>query len=241
MSEPVHLRDRVEAALRGPCGVDRGDTLLVALSGGLDSTALLDVLVRLRDRLDLSVRSATVDHGLRPGSRAEAQAAGAVCDAVGVGWRRLRVSIPEQAVRREGPEAAARGIRLRALEDEADRIGADAIALAHHRDDQAETVLMRALVGAGTRGLAGIRPRSGRRIRPLLGIRRADLERYARRRGLRWSADPSNGDRRYLRNRIRGSVLPAAVEAAGISVPEQLARLAERAAVDEELLGALAG
>ena len=161
MSEPVHLRDRVEAALRGPCGVDRGDTLLVALSGGLDSTALLDVLVRLRDRLDLSVRSATVDHGLRPGSRAEAQAAGAVCDAVGVGWRRLRVSIPEQAVRREGPEAAARGIRLRALEDEPDRIGADAIALAHHRDDQAETVLLRLLRSASPWGLGGMAPARG--------------------------------------------------------------------------------
>jgi tRNA(Ile)-lysidine synthase len=155
-------------------------------------------------------------------------------------WRRLPVEVTDAEIRRVGPESAARAARYAALEGEADRIGASAIALAHHRDDQAETVLMRALVGAGTRGLAAMRPRSGRRIRPLLGVARTELADHAAGRGLRWTEDPSNRDPRYLRNALRHRLLPAAVEVVGPSAAAQLARLAERAATDEELLESLA-
>ena len=240
MSEPLPLVDRVGRSLLGPCGVSPADRVLVACSGGMDSTVLLDLLVSLQHRLSLDLHVATVDHGLREGSRTEAETVGADCQVLDLSWRRLPVEVTDAEIRRVGPESAARAARYAALEGEADRIGASAIALAHHRDDQAETVLMRALVGAGTRGLAAMRPRSGRRIRPLLGVARTELADHAAGRGLRWTEDPSNRDPRYLRNALRHRLLPAAVEVVGPSAAAQLARLAERAATDEELLESLA-
>jgi len=140
------------------------------------------------------------------------------------------LSTERVSVRREPPwdglEAEARRARYGAFREVARRIGARLIATAHTADDQAETVLMRLLEGAGPRGLAGIAPTRGMLIRPLLGARRADVEAHLRERGLRWVEDASNRDPRFLRNRIRHEVLPFLAQAVEPSIVDRLARTA---------------
>src|SRR5690606_1606362 len=116
--------------------------------------------------------------------------------------------------------------------------GADRVAVAHHRDDQAEPLLRQLLRGAGTRGMAGMGWRRGRVVRPLLGIGRDELRAYATARDLRWVEDPTNADPRYLRNRVRAELLPL-LEALRPGAARALARSAEHAAADADLLDAL--
>jgi tRNA(Ile)-lysidine synthase len=186
------------AMLRG------GELVLVAVSGGADSVALLHVLHTLAPSWRLRLHVAHVDHRLRPDSSRDAEFVRELA-------RRLSVPVdvlPVDVSHGGSPEAAARTARYAALETLAARIGADRIAVAHTADDQAETVLMRLLEGAGPRGLAGIPPVRGQIIRPLIGARRADLIAALEGAGLPWMEDPSNRDVRFLRNRIRHEVLP---------------------------------
>src|SRR4051812_15865052 len=192
---------------RGLCA--RGERVLVAVSGGPDSTALLHGLRALAGRLGVEIEAATVDHGLRVEAAAEGAAVAAWCQTLGVSCTCLRVDVKG----RRGPHVswqdAARRARLEALEALAEARGCARVALGHTADDQAETVLFRILRGTGVAGLAGIPYRRGRLVRPLLDVRRGEVLRYLRRRGLSWIDDPSNADRRFARARIRHEWLPA--------------------------------
>jgi tRNA(Ile)-lysidine synthase len=202
-----------------------GEVVLVAVSGGADSTALLSLLLALAPEWGLRLRVLHVDHGLREDSAADAEFVRALGRRLGVPVEATRVSV----VRRGSLEEAARVARYAALEDYADRIGAQRIALGHTADDQAETVLMRLLEGAGVRGLAGIPPVRGRLIRPLIAARRAALVAWLTRAGLEWREDPTNRDLKFLRNRIRHEVLPLLAAAHDADVVPALARVAGRA------------
>ncbi|MEE3258972.1 MAG: tRNA lysidine(34) synthetase TilS [Candidatus Latescibacterota bacterium] len=191
-------------------GVGVDDYLLVAVSGGIDSMVLLDVLDRLRVELGYPLQVAHLDHALRPESPADRDF---VVDEV------RRRDLPCVADRRDveacardeklSPEEAGRHVRYAFLDEVARRVGATYIALGHHADDQAETVLMRLLRGSGTTGLGAMEVvREGRYLRPLLGVWRAEIEAYAHERDLAYREDLSNRDRRYLRNRVRWELLP---------------------------------
>jgi tRNA(Ile)-lysidine synthase len=208
--------------------------VILAVSGGADSTALMVLAQRWRRRRARGpeIVAATVDHGLRPGSQSEAKAVGALARRLGLkheilSWRGAKA--------KTGVEAAARAARYRLLADLAQRVGAEAIATAHTLDDQAETVLMRLAAGSGPAGLAGIRPRDRRHgivlLRPFLGLRKARLVTTLRRAGIAWVEDPMNADPAFARPRLRaaGSVL----EREGLTA-ERVARLAERMARYEE-------
>jgi tRNA(Ile)-lysidine synthase len=184
-----------------------GETVLTAVSGGADSVALADVLVSLGPELDLKVHLVHVNHGLRPEADAEQLSVERLAGELGVPCHVERVTVRREPPW-EGLEAEARRARYGAFRAVAERIGAQRIATAHTADDQAETVLMRLLEGAGPRGLAGIAPVRGLLIRPLLEARRTDVEAHLRARGLAWMEDASNRDPRFLRNRVRHDVLP---------------------------------
>jgi tRNA(Ile)-lysidine synthase len=202
-----------------------GETVLVAISGGCDSTALLHALQALAPELNLRLHALHVDHGLRPESGAEADAVRGMGEAMGIA-----IEIARVVVDRGGSlEAAARRARYAALDACARRIGAHRIALGHTADDQAETVLMRVLEGAGVRGLAGIPVVRGRIIRPLIELRRAALAAWLREAGRPWIEDPSNFDRRFARNRIRHDVLPGLAPPGGGDVVAALNRVARQA------------
>ncbi len=181
-----------------------GESVLVAVSGGADSVALLRVLTALAPELSLRLHVLHVDHGLRPDSPRDAEFVRQLAARLDVAVDVARVTVAPGG----SLEAAARAARYAALEAHATRLGADRIALGHTADDQAETVLMRMLAGAGVRGLAGIPPVRGRIIRPLLETRRPQLVAALREMELPWIEDPSNRDPKFLRNRIRHELLP---------------------------------
>jgi tRNA(Ile)-lysidine synthase len=181
-----------------------GESVLVAVSGGADSVALLHVLTALAPELSLRLHVLHVDHGLRPDSPRDAEFVRQLAARLGVAVDVARVTVAPGG----SLEAAARAARYAALEAHATRLGADRIAVGHTADDQAETVLMRMLAGAGVRGLAGIPHVRGRIIRPLLDTRRPQLVAKLLARELPWIEDPSNRDPKFLRNRIRHELLP---------------------------------
>ena len=205
-----------------------GEGVLVAVSGGPDSVALLDVLCSLRAPLALALSVAHVHHGLRPEADAEAEAVERLCARLGVACRVEPVTV-RRAPPWDGLEAESRRARHAALARAAHAVGAVRIATGHTADDQAETVLMRLLQGAGPRGLGGIAPVRGALISPLIETRRADVVAHLDARGLTAAEDASNRDPRFLRSRIRHDLLPFMVELTGGSVVEALGRSAAAA------------
>ncbi|HWA15847.1 MAG TPA: tRNA lysidine(34) synthetase TilS [Gemmatimonadales bacterium] len=193
---------------------------IVAVSGGVDSIVLLDLLAatRLEHRLELIV--AHIDHGMQPVTAPRRIVEQAVArHGLSLQFRQLEL----------GPEATetdARGARLAALTSIAEAVEARFVFLAHHADDQAETVLMRLLRGSGPVGLAGMARRRGRYLRPLLSFTRAELEEYARSSELEYWSDPTNRDRRHLRSWLRSEILPRLAR----GLPDVTARLLQAAA-----------
>jgi tRNA(Ile)-lysidine synthase len=197
--------------------VPRDEPLIVGCSGGPDSLALADAV--LRSGCDAHL--VYVDHGLRPASAEE----GRRVLALGPSAEVVRIAVD---ARHAGLEAGARTARLAALDAVAVTRGSRVVVLGHNADDQAETVLMRLLQGAGPVGLAGIPRRRGKLLRPLLDVTRAEIESYLTERGLTPVRDPMNEDRRFLRARIRHELLPA-LAAVNPRVSESLRRTAASA------------
>ncbi len=201
-----------------------GETVLVGVSGGADSVALLHALRALKPRLGLGLHVLHVHHGLRP----EADSEAAFVEDLGRRWD-IPVRVERVLVAHEpgqSLEAQARAQRYGAFRRWAAALGASRVALGHTADDQAETVLMRLLEGAGPRGLAGIPPVRGLFIRPLIETRRREIEAELRRSGLTWVEDPSNRDPKFLRNRIRHDLLPFLAAAYNPQIAEALCRAA---------------
>ena len=203
-SHPPTLITTVSRALREECGVARGTRVLLALSGGGDSIALLHVLSLLAKKQGFSLFAHGVDHGLRAAASAELDRAEAQCVALGVAFSRSRLSLVDGG----NLQARARDARRVELSSAAKCLGADLIATAHHADDRAETVLLRLLRGSGPPGLAVLPPRSGLWIRPQCRARKADIVLHLRRHGLGFAEDPSNQERRFLRTQVRFELLP---------------------------------
>jgi tRNA(Ile)-lysidine synthase len=199
---------RILATIRERSLVTRGDRLLVAVSGGPDSTALLHGLAKIAPRLGITLAAACVDHRLRPESAGEAREVRRRCQDMGIACEVLEVDVSRARTAHISGQEAARNVRLAALENAASQLGCTKIALGHTADDQAETVLFRIVRGTGVAGLAGIPYRRGSFIRPLLDVRRVQILAYLAKRKLAFVEDPSNANRRYARSRIRHDILP---------------------------------
>lgn len=214
---------------------DAADRILVALSGGADSTALVAALAALRDAGAVAeVRALHVDHGLRVDSGEDAIVAAASCRSLDVAFESVRVGVAQGNV-----QAEARRARYEALREAALRAGATRIATAHTRTDQAETVLLRLVRGAGARGLSGIPARRGSIIRPLIERSREEIRAYLAARSLSCREDPTNATAHYARNRMRHAVLPLLARE-NPEVEAALARAADLAREDERALTARA-
>jgi tRNA(Ile)-lysidine synthase len=228
------------AALRSlrALGLPRaGQSVVAALSGGPDSVALLDLLVESGRRQGFRVIAAHLDHGLRPDSRDDAAFCRNLCARLGVPIHVGSADVRGRAGRdHAGIEDAAREERYAFLRGVADEEGASCIAVAHTRDDQAETFLLRLLRGSGSAGLGAMRPRAGLVIRPLLGATRIDVIEHLRSRGLEWREDATNGDLRLARNRVRHELLPYLERHFNPAIRETLARTAALLADEHERL-----
>jgi tRNA(Ile)-lysidine synthase len=201
---------------------------LVAVSGGADSVALLDLLAGIAPERRLRLIVAHLDHGIQQGSSLVAEQVRALAAGYGLPCEIGRLELGSGA-----SETIARRARYAWLDEARRRLGADWIVTAHHRDDQVETVLLRALRGSAPAGLAGIASRSRHGIvRPLLGCTHSALVAYARERGLVFHEDPANQDPRHLRSWLRSELLPALEARLGKQLRGDLLRLGRAAARD---------
>lgn len=213
-----------------------GGSVLLAVSGGADSCALLVGTARVRERLGLRVEVATLDHGLRPEAREEVAAVVRLSAQWGLPCHVRELGLKSGA----GLEARAREARYAALQSVRRERGLQVVATAHTASDQAETLLMRLMRGTALRGAAGIHRARPFLVRPLIERTREEVEAFLAAEGVSFVVDPMNVDPAFLRTRVRREVLPVLMRAAGFPVVPHLAAFAGLAAEDEALLSGLA-
>jgi len=237
------LAERLLATLRKQELVRAGDRVAVAVSGGADSVALLQLLVELRGEIGIVLSVAHVNHKLRgEESDGDEVFVRGLADIHKLEFLTHTAAVTPAA--RSGIEGEARRLRYGFFRSLLEDRKATRIATAHTLDDQSETVLLRMFRGTGIRGLGGIHPRlrlkkddkvCGEVVRPLLNFRRAELRGFLQERDQCWREDSSNRDETFLRNRVRGRLLPLIVEEFGDAAIEHMAELAEIARAEEEL------
>lgn len=214
----------------------KGKTVLVALSGGRDSVALLCVLVKLGMEEGFAVAAAHYNHHLRPTAHRDEKFVREFCAGRGIPLAIGGADVAHFA-REKGlsTEEAARTLRYSFLEETAEQMGADLIATAHHAGDNAETVLLNLLRGTGLKGLGGIPPVRGRIIRPLLTATRKEIDNYIEENALPYVEDETNAETVYTRNRLRHELLPLLHEISSGSA-DRIALAAARLRQDEDYL-----
>ncbi|HJP33135.1 MAG TPA: tRNA lysidine(34) synthetase TilS [Candidatus Latescibacteria bacterium] len=230
---PDHVEERLGAAQVRP-----GDGIVVAVSGGVDSVVLLDILSRLAEAMELSLHVVHLDHGLRQDSPEDAAFVKALAGALGLPVTVEVVNVAEVG-RSQGlsVEMAGRRCRRDLWERVRARVRARCVAVGHHADDQAETVLLRLLRGAGATGLGAMRPvADGGIVRPLLAVRRSVIEAYARKRGLVVREDSTNRDLGFPRNRVRHELIPHLEARHNPNLVEGLNRTASLLQADDDFL-----
>jgi tRNA(Ile)-lysidine synthase len=231
----------VEAALVR-AGIRRGASILIGLSGGADSVALTCAILELRERLGLRIAAAHLNHRIRgvESDRDEAFVR-AMCARLGVELIVERAEGLDASISSANFEERAREVRRDFLGRVADRVGADYVALGHHRDDQAETVLMRLMRGAGAAGMAAMAEHGpGRLIRPMLSISRAEIRGYLDARATAFVEDSTNSSRDILRNRIRAELLPMLEREYAPGLGGRLVEVAAEMRSLDELVAAIA-
>lgn len=233
----MDIPQKVEKWIRQEHLIQQGDQVIAAVSGGADSVCLLLCLHALTERLSFRLSAVHVHHGIR-GEEADGDAAfcEALCRRMRVPFRLFREDVPTQAEReKRSLEEAGREIRYRDLREEAARLYEEApdrrvrIAVAHHQDDQAETVLMNLCRGTGIRGLGGMPPEQGDVIRPLLSLQRAEIEAWLAEQKQPWRQDATNLADEQTRNRIRHHLIPWLTEQVNPRSVEHIQALAAQA------------
>lgn len=217
--------------------LSEGERVLLGLSGGMDSMCLLHILASLREEIPFSLEAAHLHHGIRGAAADEDETfCRCTCEALGIPFHAKRVDVPSLAKeRRMGIEECGREERYRFFRS----LGADKIAVAHHGDDQAETVLLHLLRGSGADGLSGMRAKHEDVIRPLLFASRIEIEEYRKAHHILWREDETNSSSDYDRNFLRHSVLPL-LEHLRPGAAKRVASCAEKIREDNDYLCALA-
>lgn len=233
------MQERFYRILRETGCIPIGSRLLVALSGGADSVALLSLLCGCALELELQVEAAHLDHSLRSTSCDDADFVARLCCDLEVPLTSHRCDVAAVAREKRGNlEEVARDLRRSFLLETAKVRNCELIVLGHHADDQAETFMMRLLRGAGPGGLAGMRLVDGLLVRPLLSFRKKEILDYLAMQSLVWREDGSNQDLGYTRNSIRHRLLPE-MESYNPQIVLQLSGLCERLRQDEDFFNGL--
>ena len=222
--------------------IPQGGSLLLAVSGGADSMALADGVVQLVEEGYCKASVLHVEHGLRgEEALADAELVRKFCEAKGLAFTCVHVDVNACAESNKlSTEEAARKLRYAALEKKARELEADFILTAHHSDDQAETVLLKLLRGAGTEGLSGMQVRSGKILRPLLHLTREHLENYCALQDISYCYDSSNDDLHYTRNKIRRELIPYLEKNFNPAIKKAVVQSAEILQEDDDCLSQMA-
>ena len=205
-----NIIEQTELFIRKHGMIKEGDTVIAGVSGGADSVCLLFILSKLQKKLGFEIKACHVNHGIR-GEAADADEAYVkqLCESLRIPCRFFHENVEWIAKKRkQSPEEAGRMVRREAFETMCREDGGTKIATAHHRDDNAETVLLNIARGTGLKGLCGIRPVQEKWIRPLLGLDREQIESFMTEQGITWCMDATNEEDAYTRNRIRHNILP---------------------------------
>ena len=235
------LQERVLRLIEKERMILPGERVAAGISGGADSVCLLYMLLAWRERCPFTLLPVHVEHGVRgEESLEDAAFTERLCAGLGLPCHVEHVDMNGFALREKlSPEEAGRKLRYAAFKEALGESGGR-IAVAHNRNDQAETVLLNLARGSGLRGLGGMRPVSGRIIRPLLETSRGEIEDWLRGRGITWRTDSTNDQLCYARNRIRHIALPALTESVNSAAAEHICRAAEKAAEADRYLEKLA-
>ncbi len=206
----MEIIEKIKQTVRKHSMVLDGDRILVSLSGGPDSVCLLYILNILRSPYNLSLHAVYVDHGLRPEETpSEIAFCESLCKELNVDLIVKKIDLASSPLTAElGRQGAARELRYQAVAEEADEAGADRIALGHHKNDQAETLLINLLRGSGVTGLGGMPPVIHKVIRPLIDIEKKEIIEYLSSKNISYMTDSSNLKDDYLRNRVRSRIFP---------------------------------
>ena len=230
----MNFIDKVITASRKYDMISEGETILAGLSGGPDSICLLYALHKMKDALKLNITALYIDHGLRPAETgSEIEFCKDICRKLNLPFMQKSIDVKSWAKEQKlNLQDAARQLRYRIFNETSYEINARKIALGHTADDQAETLIMRLLRGSGPAGLSGIPPVRGNIIRPLIDIRRGEIEKFLDAEKIAYIIDSSNLKKDYLRNRIRLSFIPMLKEIN----PDVIETLSKTAAIfrDEE-------
>lgn len=230
------MLDKVKNTIKKFNMLENGDTVIVGVSGGVDSAVLLHLLKRLAPEYKLPLIVAHLNHSLR-GKESERDAAFVkkLAREAKIGFVGKKIDVKSLLKKGDSMQDIAREARYDFFEEVAKRHKAQRIATGHNLDDQAETVIMRFLKGASRRGLSGIPPARGKYIRPLIEISRKEIEGYAAMEGLQFVKDSSNKSAKYLRNRVRLKLMPM-LAAYNPAIKSDMARLSHIFRRDEEYL-----
>ncbi len=228
--------DRIAKTIDENRLLKRGDSVLVALSGGPDSVTLLYLLDRLKSKYRIKLAAAHLDHGIRPEAAEERAFCKNLCRKLKVKFHSKKVDIPELAKKTKSTvEETGRQVRYEYFHYLCERFGYDKIATGHSSDDSAETIIFNIARGSGLRGLSGIAPRRGNIIRPLIEIEKKEILKWLKSQKIAYVSDASNLSLEYARNRIRQKILPE-LEKLNRSARQNILRLAKNAAEEVEFI-----
>lgn len=216
-----------------------GDTIAVGVSGGADSVCLLVVLAGLREKIGFHIKAVHVNHGIRQEAFEDAEYVEKLCRTLGVELQILKENVKAVAAREHlSEEEAGRKVRYQAFENALIDCPYEKgkIAVAHHKNDRAETVLFHLFRGTGAVGLSGIRPVRGRIIRPLLCLERAEIETYLEKNNIKYCIDCTNAEDNYTRNKIRHHILSYAEREICAQTVEHINAAAQRLEETEQFL-----
>lgn len=215
-----------------------GDKVVIGVSGGPDSITLLNILNNLKEKLNIKIYVAHINHMIREEANEETEYVREFCDKLGIDFFAKKIKVEEEAKKLKiGTEEAGRNIRYAFFEEVANMVGANKIATAHNSNDNAETVLMNIIRGTSVSGLKGIeKVRDGKFIRPIIECNRNEIEEYCKEQNLDPRYDKSNKENIYTRNKIRNLLIPYLQKEFNPNIIEGINRLSYIAEEEERFL-----
>ena len=235
----MELQDKVLKTIQKYNLIQNGDSIVIGVSGGPDSMTLLNVLINLKQKLEISkIVVATVNHMIREEAEEETKFVENFCESHGIEFYLKKVDVQEEARSKKiSTELAGRNARYDFFEEVLKKTGSNKIATAHNLNDNAETVLMNLLRGSGVSGLKGIEKiRDGKFIRPIIECKRSEIEQYCLENKLNPRYDKTNNENTYTRNKIRNMLIPYIEENFNPNIVDSLNRLSTIATKEDEYI-----